>query len=46
MHAAFAVGVLTEILTDVKNGELELVGISGTSPERCVRACRELPMVR
>ena len=31
MHAAFAVGVLTEILTDVKNGELELVGISGTS---------------
>jgi len=31
MHAAFAVGVLTEILTDFKNGKLNLVGISGTS---------------
>jgi NTE family protein len=31
MHAAFAVGVLTEILTDYEKGKFELVGLSGTS---------------
>jgi NTE family protein len=31
MHAAFSVGVLTEILKEVKNGKFELVGLSGTS---------------
>ena len=31
MHAAFEVGVLTEILEDVKAGKFELVGLSGTS---------------
>jgi NTE family protein len=31
MHAAFEVGVLTEILKDVKAGKFELVGLSGTS---------------
>ena len=33
MHAAFEVGVLTEILKDVKAGSkaFELVGLSGTS---------------
>ena len=32
MHAAFEVGVLTEILKDVRdNGRFELVGLSGTS---------------
>lgn len=31
MHAAFAVGVLTEILEDSEEGKFELVGLSGTS---------------
>jgi len=31
MHVAFAVGVLTEILADVKDDKFDLVGISGTS---------------
>src|SRR6266702_55780 len=31
MHAAFEVGVLTEILEDVKRNRFELVGLSGTS---------------
>ena len=31
MHAAFEVGVLTEILKDVKGNQFELVGLSGTS---------------
>lgn len=31
MHAAFAVGVLTEILEDVDKEQFELVGLSGTS---------------
>jgi NTE family protein len=31
MHAAFEIGVLTEILEDVKQKRFELVGISGTS---------------
>jgi NTE family protein len=31
MHAAFSVGVLTEILKEVKDGKFELVGLSGTS---------------
>jgi len=31
MHAAFAVGVLTEILKDVDKKKFELVGLSGTS---------------
>jgi NTE family protein len=31
MHAAFSVGVLTEILEEVKDGKFELVGLSGTS---------------
>jgi NTE family protein len=31
MHAAFEVGVLTEILADVKRNRFELVGLSGTS---------------
>ena len=32
MHAAFAVGVLTEILKDIRNKkQFELVGVSGTS---------------
>jgi NTE family protein len=31
MHAAFEVGVLTEILKDVGAGKFELVGLSGTS---------------
>ena len=31
IHAAFEVGVLTEILKDVERGRFELKGISGTS---------------
>jgi NTE family protein len=31
MHAAFAVGVLTEILKDVDKKRFRLVGLSGTS---------------
>jgi NTE family protein len=31
MHAAFAVGVLDEILRDLENNKFELVGLSGTS---------------
>jgi predicted acylesterase/phospholipase RssA len=31
MHAAFAVGVLTEILKDVDKKRFRLVGVSGTS---------------
>ena len=31
IHAAFEVGVLTEILKDVERGRFELMGISGTS---------------
>ena len=31
MHVAFAVGVLTEILADVKDDKFDLMGISGTS---------------
>lgn len=31
MHAAFEVGVLTEILNDVENKQFDLVGLSGTS---------------
>ena len=31
IHAAFEVGVLSEILHDVGNGAFKLVGLSGTS---------------
>jgi predicted acylesterase/phospholipase RssA len=45
IHAAFAVGVLTEILKEYEKKKFELVGLSGTSagarPDGVVRPCPE-----